>query len=73
MDTFKVRTNDSQMSKKKIDGDSSLIYFNSWLESKRSEHNFDHAFGVTAYDIVNLEQNYDYNGLAYIYGICRKS
>jgi len=73
MDTFKVPTNDSQMNKKRIDGDSSLIYFNSWVESKRSEHNFDHAFGVTAYDIVNLEQNYDYNGLAYIYGTCRKS
>ncbi|CAF1015162.1 unnamed protein product [Brachionus calyciflorus] len=57
----------------KVNGDLSLIEFNAWIENNREIFSdFDHAFGVTAKDLVSDDAKMDYNGLGYIYGICQK-
>lgn len=58
----------------KLNGDLGLKDFNQWVEEHRGEMvHFDHAFGLTAYDIVSNQDDVDYNGLAYIYGICKQA
>jgi hypothetical protein len=54
----------------KIDAHQSLVHFNHWITKNKFDFNFNYAFGVTKYDIINDISDYD--GLGYTFGICNE-